>query len=102
MVGVGSGLLGGGLGHLINIILVEKDPKIKKKYDIETKDERNISINNHAKAKAFDTMNYLLPMAMLIQILLNVHLWVTFVMIDAYLVIHGIFIYYLNKYSKEM
>jgi hypothetical protein len=102
MLGIGSGLFGGGLGQLVSVIMLEKDPALKKKKEIETSDERNVYINNKAKAKAFDIMGYTLPIAMFTQILLGVDFIITIIMLVSYFIIYATLIYYLNKYSKEM
>lgn len=52
-VGLGSGLLGGNLGTAIKNRSALKNPQIAKKVEIEEKDERNRSISDRAKAKAY-------------------------------------------------
>jgi hypothetical protein len=102
MLGLGSGLLGGSIGSLINIYLLAKDPNLKRKKEIEENDERNVYISNKAKSKAFNTMEYIYPLAIFIGILLDVDFIVTIIMLIAYLSIYVIYIYYSNKYIKEM
>ncbi|MGI6324747.1 MAG: DUF6442 family protein [Bacilli bacterium] len=102
MLGVGSGLFGGGLGQLINVYLLDKDPVLKRKKEIETNDERNIYISNRAKSKAFNTMEYIFPIAIFIGILLDTDFIIILIMLTAYLSIYVVYIYYLNKYLKKM
>jgi uncharacterized membrane protein len=102
MIGIGSGLFGGGLGELINVYLLDKNPVLKKKKEIEVNDERNIYICNRAKSRAFDVMKYILPMAILIVILLDSDIVITFIVLSVYIIIYFIYIYYLIKYTKEL
>lgn len=102
IIGVASGLFGGGVGNLINIVVLNSNPNIKKKSEIELNDERNNNIRNSAKAKAFDAMSFILPVTMLIHILLNVDLSITIISIVSYLVIYIVLIYYINLYYKKM
>lgn len=102
MIGIGSGLFGGGLGQLINISVINKYPDIKKKKDIEMNDERNIHINNMAKAKAFDMMGFIFPAIILGFVLAEFDFVIIIVLLITYLFIYAIQIYYLSKYTKEM
>jgi VIT1/CCC1 family predicted Fe2+/Mn2+ transporter len=101
-LGIGSGLFGGSLGHLINTYVLDKYPSLKKSKDIEMNDERNIYINNRAKAKAFNFIVNILPLIMFICTLLEIDFTILIMMVMFYLSIFGIYIYYSNKYSKEM
>ena len=65
------------------------------------KDERNIAINNKAKAKGFDAMSFILTILMLIFVFLNADLSIILLLVFAYLLVYGVFIFYLNKYYKE-
>ncbi len=102
MLGIGSGLFGGGLGHLIDSYLVDKDPILKRKKDIEVNDERNVYITNKAKAKAFSVMEKVFPITIFIIILLDADFIITAIILSAYLLMHATYIYYLNKYLKQM
>ena len=53
-IGIGCGLFGHGMGEIISERAVGSDPEIQRKLKIETNDERNITIANRAKGKAFD------------------------------------------------
>jgi hypothetical protein len=101
-LGVGSGLFGGSLGYLINVYVLDKYPSLKKSKDIEMNDERNIYINNMAKAKAFNMIVNILPVILLIFSLLEVDFMIILMMTAFYIFVFGIYIYYSNKYSKEM
>jgi hypothetical protein len=102
MLGVGSGLFGGSIGHLYNIYILNKYPEINKIKKIEMNDERNIYINNMAKSRAFEVMEYVYPIVIFIIVLLNVDLVVSIILLIAYLLSFAVYIFYSNKYSKEM
>ena len=101
-IGIGAGLFGLSVAQIIVIVIAEKNPEYKRKASIEEKDERNIAINNKAKAKGFDAMGYILTILMLIFVFLNADLTIILLLVFAYLLVYGVFIFYLNKFSKEM
>ena len=101
-MGIGSGLFGLSVAQLIIIIIAEKNPEYKRKILIEEKDERNMAINNKAKAKGFDAVGYILTILMLIFVFLNADLSIILLLVFAYLLVYGVFIFYLTKYTKEM
>lgn len=102
LIGVGCGIFGAGTGEVIKLKLIDKDPEYKRKVYINENDERNIHINSMAKAKAFDSMGVIYGIAMFVCILLNAEMPVILTLVAAYLLVYGIQIYYLSKYSKEM
>ncbi|HHW00997.1 MAG TPA: hypothetical protein GXX36_15795 [Clostridiaceae bacterium] len=101
-IGIGAGVFGGNLGTLIKKLILKKDPKAAKEIEIEAKDERNIAINNKAKAKAYDLMQIVFGSLILVFALMQVDMYVVLAFIAAYLFIIFSMIYYLNKYCKEM
>ena len=101
-IGVGSGLFGHGMGNTISERAVSKDPSLKKKLDIEKKDERNIAIANRAKGKAFDMMTFVFGALMVSFALMNVEMAPLLLLVFAYLLVHGCSIYYRMKFEKEM
>ena len=101
-IGIGAGLFGLSVAQIIVIVIAEKNPEYKRKASIEEKDERNIAISNKAKAKGFNAMGYILPILMLVYILINADLLFILLLVFAYLLVYGVYIFYLNKYSKEM
>ncbi len=102
LIGIGAGLFGLSVARIIAIGIAEKNPEYKRKASIEEKDERNMAINNKAKAKGFDAMGYILTSLMLIFVFVNADLSIILLLVFAYLLVYGVFIFYLNKYSKEM
>ncbi len=101
-IGIGAGLFGLSVAQIIVIGIAGKNPEYKRKTSIEENDERNIAINNKAKAKGFDAMGYILTILMLIFVFVNANLSIILLLVFAYLIIYGVFIFYLNKYSREM
>lgn len=101
-IGIGSGIFGENLGTSIKKHLMKKDPKIARKIEIESKDERNIAINNKAKAKAYDLMQMVFGALIIAFALMQVDMYMVLASVAAYLFIVLSMIYYLNKYHKEM
>jgi len=72
------------------------------KQNKEDKDERNISIEYKSKAKAFDVMEIILCILIIIYVLQKANL-LTIVLVGlAYLIIQGVYMAFLGKYHKEM
>lgn len=101
-IGIGAGLFGMSIAQIIMLRIADKNPSYKRKMDIETKDERNIFIGNKAKAKAFDVMGVVFGVLMLIYALINVDLWITLLLVGAYLLVYVVYAVYLYKYTREM
>jgi hypothetical protein len=101
-VGIGAGTFGGNLGAAISNHLLKKNPNLAKQKEIDTKDERNIAINNKAKAKAFDLMLMVYSALCLAFALMQVDMYVVLALVAAYLFVVFSMVYYLNKYHKEM
>lgn len=101
-MGVGCGLFSHGLGNLISQRALRNDPELKKKLDIEQKDERNIAIMNQAKGKAFDAMTFVFSALMLCFALMGVDTIPLLLLVFAYLLVHGLALYYRFQLEKEM
>ncbi|MHC1695574.1 MAG: hypothetical protein AB9835_09970 [Eubacteriales bacterium] len=101
-VGIGSGAFGMGIGNIVAAVSVKKHPEVKKQMDIQKNDERNISIINRAKAKAYDAMVFIFGSLMLSYALMLADLTVVLLLVAAYLFIIVLRIYYQVKYDKEM
>ncbi len=101
-IGVGCGLFGCSVGNLVNDRVYRSHPDLKKQIEIEQGDERNVAIANRAKAKAYDTMLYVFGALMVSLALMQVRLAAVLLLVFAYLLVVGIFIYYLAKYQREM
>lgn len=102
LVGLGSGLFGHGMGEIISDRVLHNSPEVKRQMDITHNDERNITIQNMAKSKAFDMMTFVLAALMLSFALMQVDLKITLLLVFVYLIIHGVALYYRIKLDKEM
>jgi len=101
-IGIGAGLFGMSLGGIIEFRVQDKNPSYKRQMNIEAKDERNISIKSKVKAKAFDVMGTVFGILMLIYVLIEADRLIIYLVVVAYLLVYAIYIWYMNKYSKEM
>lgn len=101
-IGVGCGLFGGGLGSRIGDRAVQSDPETARRVRIEQNDERNIAVANSAKGKAFDWMTYVYSALMVSFALMGVDLVPLLLLVFAYLLVHGVALYYRIKFDKEM
>ncbi|OAA91770.1 hypothetical protein [Clostridium ljungdahlii] len=66
------------------------------------KDERNIAIENRAKAKAFDVMEIVFGILVIAYVFFRSSLFIIFLAIAAYLVIFAVYMVCFSKYHKEM
>ena len=100
-IGIGCGVFGHGTGEIAANRAYVKNPQLRKQMEIEKQDERNIAIANQAKAKAYDSMLYVLGAVMIAFALMNVQTTTILLLVGAYLLVVGVNVFYLNKYQKE-
>ncbi len=101
-IGVGAALGAIHLGKLVLYPYYKKHPDLERQSQIEAKDERNVSINDKAKSKAFDFTIKLLVAVPFLLILLDAPLWMTLTAVGFYLLPYGMQVYYMVKYNSEM
>ncbi|MNI22590.1 hypothetical protein D3C73_761480 [compost metagenome] len=101
-IGIGAGIFGQNLGGVLKNIAVKNNPEVAKQMVVEANDERNLTISNKAKAKAYDLMLMVFSALMLTFALMQVNMYLILAFVAAYLFIVFSQIYYLNKYQKEM
>ena len=101
-IGIGCGIFGHGIGNIINSRIMYNNPDVKKQMEIEQKDERNISIQNSAKAKAYDMMIFVFGALMISLTLMNIDMMVILMLVTSYLFVVGYSVYCRIKYDKEM
>ena len=101
-IGIGSGTFGSGIGTLITKRTYKYHPDIEKQMEIDKNDERNITINNRGKAKAYDLMKYVYGALMLTFALMNIDITALLLLVFAYLLVIFSGIYFTIKYDKEM
>lgn len=70
--------------------------------EVEEKDERNRAINYKAKARAYDLMIYVYAAILIAFALMQVDMYILFILIGAYLFFVFSNIYFLSKYHREM
>ncbi|RDU23904.1 hypothetical protein [Anaerosacchariphilus polymeriproducens] len=101
-IGIGAGLFGIGISNFFKREFENKNPDLRRKNEIEYKDERNTMIRNRAKARAADIIQWCILGLAYITILINAAIWVTLVTTLVFLVYHILTIYFMNRFSKEM
>lgn len=101
-IGIGCGIFGHGIGDIISKKILKNNLEIARQIKIEANDERNIAIENRAKAKAFDMMIFVFGALLISFVLMNVGIMATLFLVSAYLFMIGYKIYYSFKYNKEM
>lgn len=82
-------------------IALRNSPDIEKQLKIEQKDERNFAIRERAKGKAFDLMAYVQRPDVSFAIM-GVDFSAVLLLVFAYLLVIGSFVYHLIKFEKEM
>jgi hypothetical protein len=90
------------MGELIKQKFVKKHPEIQKQNDIEKNDERNLTIINRAKAKAYDCMIFIYGALLLTISLMEVDMAVILLLVGAYLFVVFFGLYFRIRYEKEM
>ena len=101
-VGLGCGVFGQGAGALIAARAAQRDPAAAKQLAAEQKDERNITIANRAKGRAYDVMLPVYGALMVAFALMGAELYMVLLLVAAYLFVCGVNVYYRAKYDKEM
>lgn len=103
MIIIGCGLFGSAAGELLKKKAYKNHPQEARQIAIEEKDERNIAINDRAKGKAFDIMSGTFGGLFLILALLSsIDFFALLLLLAAYSFVHGVRIYYLVRFRKEM
>lgn len=101
-IGIGAGLVGMNVAHFIIGFYYKRHPAAQKQSVIEANDERNITITDKSKAKAFDLTIKLLILIPFLLILADSPLWMTLSAVGVYLFGYGAQIYYTIRLNKEM
>ena len=70
--------------------------------EIDKNDERNIAISNQAKARAYDAMLYVFGALMISLACMGCNVTIVLLLVAAYLSVVGCFLFYHNRYQKEM
>ncbi len=97
---VGAGLLGFSVPELLLARLV--NPQQRRQIEIEAQDERNVTINYHAKARTFDGMDAVFVVLIVSLILMGVERIGLFMVMGAYGIRWALYVFFLNKYQRRM
>ena len=101
-IGAGCGLFGGCLGSLIGDRAVQSDPELARRLRIEQNDESNVALANRANGKALVCMTYVFGALMVSFALMGIDLVAVLLLVFAYLLVHGVALYYRIKFDREM
>ncbi len=101
LVGLGAGLFGMSGAQLITQRVMQRNPGLQKKMSIEQSDERNVQINNYAKAKAFEFSTFIALPFFLTLVLADVALPIVLLSIAVYVVDYAVYLWFLNKKMKN-
>lgn len=101
-IGVGCGVFGHSIGNAISKRVLKNNPEIQKQIEVDKNDERNVTIYNLAKGKAYDIMLFVFGALIFSFGLMGVDMIVILLLVFAYLLVVGSCIYYHCKYNKEM
>ena len=102
LFGAGAGLFGFSVAKVVTLWIESSNPAYKRKVDIEANDERNQTINNIARGKAFNALSPIFGSLILVFVLMDVQLLPILLLIGAYLAVYVVYFYQLNKLGKEM
>ncbi len=102
LVGIGCGVFGSSFGTLVTKRVYKKHPEMERLKNIEEKDERNIAIMNHSKARAYDRMVFVFGALMMCFAVMEVDVLPLLLLVAAYLYICGYQIYAQIKKNKMM
>ena len=102
LVGLGAGLFGMSGAQLITQRVMQRNPGLQKKMSIEQSDERNVQINNYAKAKAFEFSTFIALPFFLILVLADVPLSIVLLSIAVYVADYAVYLWFLNKKMKDI
>ncbi|NLL43358.1 MAG: hypothetical protein GX251_08455 [Firmicutes bacterium] len=102
LIGLGAGLLGVSGAQLITERVMQGNPELKRKVRVEELDERNIQINQYAKAKAFDFFQFLALPFFLVLVVADVPLWIVLLAIAVYVADWAVYLWFLTRRMNEI
>lgn len=101
-IGLGTGVLGSGIGGYLKEAAISRDPEFAKRQRIEENDERNVSIVKEAKSKAFTLMNFLYGAMFLAFSIMKADMKYILIMVGIYLIVNIYAVLVANKLRREM
>ena len=99
--GMGFGLFGVGIATIIEHNLYKKNPKLQEKKIIEQNDERNIAINNKAKAKSGTLIMYLNFILTMVMSALHIQFWAVLSVCLIGVLYPLLTMFFIAKYNKH-
>ncbi|EHQ88495.1 hypothetical protein [Desulfosporosinus youngiae] len=102
LIGIGLSLVGSSLFYLYTKYFQQKHPEIKKQFEIDFNDERNKIIQNRAKAKSADIIQWFIIGLAYVMLLFDYPLWLFGITVGIFLSYYLISTYFAVKYQKEM
>ena len=101
LAGIGLLYFIGGLSGVITIRLMKKDADLLKQIKITDNDERNIAIDNKAKANTHDFTSLLISALIIFLAAMQVQILVILVFVGATFLRTLVFFFLMRKYRKE-
>lgn len=102
LIGLGGWLSATSIPRLYTLHAASASPEYSRRKRIEENDERNLAVQNRAKAKGFDAMGIIFGIIMMLYVLINPDLIIILLLVAGYLAVYIVQSYYFSKYSKEM
>lgn len=102
LMGIGAGLTGLGISRWCFYHWGQKEPAKWKQYEIESNDERNVTIRLKAKATAGEVLQWIVIVAAWAAIFLDAPLWVTLAAVGIFLFKTILEMCLMARYQKEM
>jgi len=102
LIGVGAGTAGLAVAQAATNSILARNPQLRHQLEIETKDERNVFINQTAKAKAFDFSIYVPLPVCLLAILMGASTKVILLIVGANVLQWLVYLWNLNKLYQKM
>ena len=109
LIGLGAGALGAGLSGVFSARIAKRHPEgtrqkadMARKKAVERQDERNIAVNNQAKARVYDMLIYVFSAAIMGCALMQAGLAVVLVLVGVYGLMIACYIGFFAHYNKTM
>lgn len=102
LIGLGCGIFGHGMGEIIRQKALKNNYEVQKQIEIESRDERNITIANYSKAKAYDMMIFVFGALMISFALMGIDMMAVLLLVCSYLFVVFYGIYCRVKLEKKM
>lgn len=102
MFGVGSSLFGVGFALIISNIYNKCHPEVLKWKNTQVNDERNKLLHYKAYNTTGKISRWLVFVLAAVTILVKLPIWITLTLVSINLIDSFLYVYFFNKYSKEM